>query len=170
MMRLHPGMMKRIGCMALWLVTLYSLLGCDYARMKEQEALQTYKTALPEMPAGTIPVGGGIETLRKSNPKSLRNPLPFSEETTNRGRENYAVYCIMCHGPKADGNGTVGQSFHPLPTALRDPKVQAMTDGEIFYNLSFGIKRQPPMAYTVSAQDLWAIVHYIRFLGSSSGS
>ncbi|GLI36242.1 c-type cytochrome [Desulforhabdus amnigena] len=147
----------------------FSLLcGCDYARMKEQEALRTYKTVIPEMPEGTIPTRGGIEIARKSDPKTLQNPLILSQESVARGKTGYETYCLMCHGPNADGNGTVGQSFHPLPTDLRDPKVQAQTDGEIFYKLSFGAKRQPPLAYTIAEEDRWAIVHFIRSLKSPS--
>ncbi len=145
------------------------LSGCDYARMKEQEAVKTYKTQLPEMPGESIPVGGGIAVLRASDPRSLENPHSFSPELVLQGEAAYRAYCIMCHGPKANGSGTVGQSFYPLPTNLRDPHVQEQTDGELFYKISFGYKRHPPLGYTVSLEDRWAIVHFIRSLANGQG-
>ena len=70
----------------------------------------------------------------------------------------------MCHGPKYDGNGTVGQSFKPLPTSLTSPKVRDKSDGELFIGLTFGFERQPPLADTVSTEDRWAVIHFLRSL------
>ena len=33
------------------------------------------------------------------------NPLPVSETVMERGRERFAISCLPCHGPIADGNG-----------------------------------------------------------------
>ena len=149
-------------------ILLGGLTACDYARMKEQEYVRTYEVALPEMPEGTIPVAGGLELTRTADPASLVNPLPHTPETVARGRAVYDIACLMCHGPRADGNGTVGQSFHPLPTNLRDPKVQTQLDGQIFYRVSFGFERQPPLYYTVAEEDRWAVIHFIRSLAEST--
>jgi hypothetical protein len=40
--------------------------------------------------------------------------------------------------------------------------VQQQRDGKLFYRISFGYKRHPPLSRTVSEEDRWAIVHYIR--------
>ena len=149
-------------CMLLLLPALWS---CDYARMKEQEALHTYKTEIPEMPEGTIPIKGGLQALREMNPEKLRNPLPFTQESVNQGKENYGYYCVMCHGTQADGNGTVGQSFSPLPTNLKSSYVQRKTDGRLFYTITFGLNRHPPLGFMLTEADRWAIIYYIRSLG-----
>jgi hypothetical protein len=144
--------------------------GCDYGRMKEQESIRTYETALPYMPQGTIPVGGGVETIRTSRPDALRNPLPPNPASVEQGQQAYGHYCVMCHGQKGDGNGTVGQSFAPLPSNLKKSPVQGQSDGELFYKISLGSGRHPSLAETVSEQDRWAIIHYMRSLkGESSG-
>ncbi len=152
------------------LAALFILAGCDYARMKEQEAVKTYKTQLPDMPEGTIPVEGGVAELRASDPRELTNPFPHSRELIAQGKTAYGHYCIMCHGPRADGNGTVGQSFFPLPTNLGTAHVQEHTDGELFYKISFGYKRHPPLGYTVPESDRWAVIHFMRSLGSGEDS
>lgn len=151
-------------------ILLGGLTACDYARMKEQEYVRTYEVALPQMPEGTIPVAGGVEITRVADPSTLVNPLPRTPETVERGRAVYDIACLMCHGPRADGNGTVGQSFHPLPTNLRDPKVQTQPDGLIFYRVSFGFERQPPLYYTVAEEDRWAVIHFIRSLAEKANN
>jgi mono/diheme cytochrome c family protein len=145
-------------------VLFCGLWGCDYGRMKEQEALRTYKTQIPEMPTGSVPVTGGLQVTRQANPEALRNPLAFNKDSVERGKTGYGYYCVMCHGSKADGDGTVGQSFYPLPTDLKSLYVQRQTDGRIFYTITFGLKRQPALGFMISEADRWAIIHYLRSL------
>jgi mono/diheme cytochrome c family protein len=140
------------------------LLACDYGRMKDQEALQTYETPLPEMPGRSIPVTGGIQIVKETPPENLSNPLPQNQEVLDRGKAGYGNYCVMCHGPKFNGNGTVGQSFSPLPTNLKDPYVQDQSDGRLFYTITFGLKRHPGLGFMITENNRWAIVHYIRSL------
>jgi hypothetical protein len=135
-----------------------------YGHMRNDEALNTFQLRLPAMPRGTIPVGGGIEVIRSSDPRGLINPLPLSRKVLDQGRGSYLTYCLQCHGPGFDGKATVGQSFYPLPTFLLDPKVQSQSDGELFYKISLGSKRQPPLYATVAAEDRWAVIHYLRAL------
>ena len=140
------------------------LSGCDYARMKEQEALQTYRTEMPMMTQGTVPVSGGFRIIRGTNPGALRNPLAFNEASVDRGKTAYSYTCVMCHGTKADGNGTVGQSFYPLPSDLRGSPVQNQPEGKLFYTITFGLNRHPALGFMIAETDRWAIVHYIRSL------
>ncbi len=160
-----PRVFLLLACMAL---VTQTICGCDYARMREDEALQTYQAVFPVMPKETIPVTGGIEVLAASNPESLVNPIPPSPETVETGRESYGFYCIQCHGPAADGKATVGQSFVPLPTNLKLPYVQSQSDGMLFYKISLGFLRHPPLAETVAEKRRWAVINFIRFLGAKS--
>ncbi len=142
--------------------------GCDYARMNEQESIRTYETSIPDMQEETIPVQGGVQVLRETDTEDLENPLPFTNNSIDLGKKAYGYFCVMCHGPKADGNGIVGQSFYPLPANLKSPDVQEQMDGDLFYTISFGMDRMPPLAYTVSEEDRWAIIHYTRSLAKGS--
>ena len=142
----------------------YLLTGCDYARMKDQESVRTYEAEMPGTVEGTIPIDGGIILLKSENPLKIQNPLSSTPETLERGRTAYGYFCIMCHGPKLDGNGTVGQSFAPLPTDLTSSYVRRQSDGALFYKISLGYRRHPPLANTVDGKDRWAILRYIRSL------
>jgi len=150
--------------MAVLIALTCHIVGCDYARMKDQESVRTYESEMPETVEGTIPINGGIAVLKSEDPAKLRNPLLSTPEVMERGRTAYGYFCMMCHGPKLDGNGTVGQSFSPLPADLVSPYVQGQNDGALFYKISLGYKRHPPLAHTVSSEDRWAIIVYIRSL------
>lgn len=156
--------MKALCCGGLLLAAV-TVGGCDYARMTNDEAVHTYERALPAQPKGTVPVGGGgAERARSTPPQALRNPLAATPQTVKEGRRVYENFCIHCHGPDADGNGTVGQSFAPLPADLAGPRVRGLTDGDLFTRVSFGSARHPPLADTLAECDRWAVVAYLRSL------
>jgi mono/diheme cytochrome c family protein len=86
----------------------------------------------------------------------------------NRGKAVYLTFCAQCHGLNYDGQGTVGQSFHPLPTNLRSPKVQSKPDGELFKSVSYGVPggRQPALHTTITIDDRWHVVAFVKSLGN----
>ena len=157
------------GFLAVLLFSLSILYSNYYGRMRDDEALNTFQMSLPVMPRGTIPLGGGIESLRKSDPDKLINPLPITRGVLDQGRKSYGYYCVQCHGPRLDGKATVGQSFYPLPADLLDPRVQDQKDGELFLKISLGYKRQPPLYATVAREDLWAVINYLRATAQLKG-
>ncbi len=155
---------RRVALIALFAFASLGLSGCYYAEMRDDEAVQAYNQEFPQMPKNTIPVDGGIWVEREANPMKLVNPVPDNPRMVARGSERYRFYCIQCHGPKLDGNGTVGQSFAPLPANLTSPQVQDKSDGEIFYEIRFGFNRHPPLYATATDDETWAIVRYVRSL------
>lgn len=157
----------RTLCLAVGLLAAaLTLWGCGYGRMNDDEAFQTFERSLPQMPKKAIPISGGVEVLRQSIPSDLVNPVSMSDESVGLGRERYQFYCVQCHGPKANGYGTVGQSFAPLPTDLTQSNVQDQSDGDLFYKISLGFNRHPPLAATIAVENRWAIINYLRFLVS----
>ncbi len=159
-----------IGAIFLFLLSFPAFLGCDYARMKEQEAIRTYQEKLPEMPRKTVPLVGGVQEIKDMDPGKMKNPLPQDQASLQRGRDGYGYYCVMCHGPKGDGQGTVGQSFSPLPTDLRGSPVQNQNDGRLFFTITFGFRRHPSLGFMVAEEDRWAIIYYIRSLSRPARS
>jgi len=128
---------KSIVLAAIMLLFIVTVWGCDYGRMKDQEALQTYKTRTPERPDGTVPLTGGLSPLKEMDPKGLLNPLPFNRESARR---EDGLWTLLHHVPRSqgDGHGTVGQSFYPLPTDLKTSYVQNQADGTLFYTSPSG--------------------------------
>ncbi len=145
---------------------VYILLGCDYARMREQASIRTYEAEPPEMPDQSIPIDGGAARLKTADLQKMVNPLPETGEVIERGRIEYGYFCVMCHGQNGDGRGTVGQSFAPLPTDLRSPYVQNQGDGILFYRVNFGYQRHPPLYSTLGQENSWAVIRYVRAMGA----
>ena len=146
----------------------FALFGCYYAEMRDDEAVQAYNEEFPQMPKKTIPVNGGIWVEREANPMELVDPLPDNSKMVAWGWERYRFYCVQCHGPMLDGNGTVGQSFAPLPANLKTSEVQEQSDGEIFYKIRFGFNRHPPLYATLTDDETWAVMRYVRSMREKS--
>ena len=143
---------------------LVTLTGCDYGRMYDQDSVKTYERNMPAPDPRTIPVQDGFQALKAADPRALLNPVPYSQQSVTYGKQAYAYFCVQCHGPRADGRGTVGQSFAPLPTDLSSPAVQTQTDEELYAKIRLGFRRHPQLFTTVSDDEAWAVVHYIRSL------
>jgi mono/diheme cytochrome c family protein len=146
----------------------------DYAaagRMRETPAVWPHEQPIPPMEAGIVAVSGGEALFRATPADKLVIPLNLNDLTViETGGKLYLTYCAQCHGTNYDGNGTVGQSFHPLPTDLRSTKVQSLSPGASFKEISYGMPkgRQPALATTIAVLDRWRIVAFVKTLGLRS--
>jgi mono/diheme cytochrome c family protein len=139
-----------------------------YGRMRETPAVKPHEEPLILMEAGIVPVSGGEAVLRATPGPALKPPLALEDANViARGKAVYFTFCAQCHGLNFDGNGTVGQSFQPLPTDLRSSAVQTKPAGGLFKSVSYGIPggRQPPLETTITIPDRWSIVAFAQSLG-----
>lgn len=140
-----------------------------FGRMWETPAIRPHEEAISYMAPGSVPVEGGEAEYRRMNGEEILSPLAPADRGAEAANGNilYVHYCIQCHGKNHDGNGTVGQSFAPLPGDLRSEKVQGMPDGVLFKEISYGIPggRQPALASTIMMDDRWRIIAYVKSLG-----
>jgi mono/diheme cytochrome c family protein len=139
-----------------------------YGRMRETPAVKPHEEPLILMEAGVVPVSGGEAVLRATSGPALKPPLEMADaKVIARGKAVYFTFCAQCHGPNYDGNGTVGQSFMPLPTDFRTSAVQTQPVGELFKSVSYGIPggRQPPLETTIPIDDRWSVVAFVKSLG-----
>jgi mono/diheme cytochrome c family protein len=139
-----------------------------YGRMWETPAIRPLEEPALSTPRDIVSQGGSEALFRVTPPEQLNFPQEtVRSEHVERGETLYFTFCAQCHGKDLDGNGTVGQSFHPLPTDLRSQKVQSLSDGALFKDISFGTPegRQPPLAGTIDVPERWSIVAYIKSLG-----
>lgn len=139
-----------------------------YGRMRETPAVRPYEAPLLIKEAGLVPVNGGEAIYRVSAGIDLRSPIDLTQPAViARGKNVYRIYCAQCHGYNYDGNGTVGQSFAPLPTDLRSAKVQNSPPGGLFKSISYGIPdgRQPPLHATITFEDRWKVIAFVKSLG-----
>ena len=96
--------------------------------------------------------------------KAKKNPLPADAATVAQGKKVAEVNCVSCHGAKGKGDGAAAVALNPKPADWTSKKVQAESDGEIFWKLSTGRGAMPSWKF-LPENDRWALVRYIRSLG-----
>ena len=141
-----------------------------WGRMWQTPAVRPYENPILIMDDDVVPIHGGEALYRNADPATLHSPFtPATAEIIEEGSKLYFTFCQQCHGVNHDGQGTVGQSFAPLPTDLRNTKVQTTVEGVMFKEISYGVDRpgarQPALATTIFPDDRWKIVHYVKSLG-----
>lgn len=115
---------------------------------------------------------GDSAGMRAAN--ELRNP--FDTTTAIVAHNNtvplkdaerlYLVNCGVCHGPALDGNGPLykgGEGPYPAaPRPLNGDYAKKLTDGSIFYTITFGKGAMGSYASQLRPEQRWAVVSYIR--------
>jgi mono/diheme cytochrome c family protein len=156
-----------IGLIVWGLITLYDE-NLKVGRMWETPAVKPHEAAIPIMDRNTVPFNGGEVVFRLSDPVTIQAPFDLTPKAViTAGQIGYGRYCIHCHGKNYDGQGTVGQSFAPLPGDLRTAKIQNKPVGQLFHEISYGVPggRQPALAGTISVAERWKIIGFIKSLG-----
>ena len=93
--------------------------------------------------------------------QSLPNPVPDTPEALADGEWLYGVYCAVCHGTTGQGDGQIAEHYPRMPN-LSAPNVHNYTDGWIYGIIRDGGRRMPPFAASMSADEKWALVHFLR--------
>lgn len=96
--------------------------------------------------------------------RQMKNPVPSSEASITSGSQAYEKECLSCHGRKGKGNGPNSFTLEKEPGDLTSSKVQNQTDGELFWKITEGRKPMPSARLTLSDNQRWEVVNYIRTL------
>jgi len=94
--------------------------------------------------------------------KDLVNPFLRDKASIEAGRSLYNANCAMCHGPEGKGDGPVAPAYIPQPADLTSPRVQSLTDGDIFLRVTNGFGTMPDFRKKLSPEERWHIVNYVR--------
>ena len=177
---------RLLGCpvLALGLATLAACSGSGERPMRvlfpDMFASLSYKAydphptlargqALQLPPEGTAPLedrlfpyGAGAEEARRAG-RELRNPFEPTPANLKRGRKVYDTICIVCHGPKGEGDGPIIGRF-PNPPSLLADRARGLPDGQVFHVIARGQGIMPSHAAQVLPDDRWRVVLYLRGL------
>jgi mono/diheme cytochrome c family protein len=95
------------------------------------------------------------------------NPVPVTVKLMERGHERYQVNCSPCHGSLGDGKGITQKLGMAIVANLHEARIVQQTDGEIFNTITHGKNLMGPYGSTVTVEDRWAIISYLRALQRS---
>jgi mono/diheme cytochrome c family protein len=91
-------------------------------------------------------------------------PAPVTQETLERGRERFEIYCAVCHGRTGEGNGMIVRRGFPAPTSFHVDRLREAPAGHFVEVITYGYGLMYPYASRVEPADRWAIAAYIRAL------
>lgn len=119
-------------------------------------------------PEHTVPVGfkaykpGFDPNLAKAD----KNPLAgeMSDEVLLVGQKYFNTNCMICHGTKGAGDGTVAAKMPNKPPSLLSEKIRGWADGQIYQVITVGQGTMGPYASHIPQQHRWQVVNYIRHL------
>jgi mono/diheme cytochrome c family protein len=117
---------------------------------------------------GILLLGGGAlawaagEWKAPAAAKTTKNPVDKASGV-KLGQALFQENCVICHGKLGKGDGEAAAAMKPRPRSLIDRRVQAQTDGELFWKISEGREAMPGWK-SISEKERWSLVHYIRAL------
>ena len=119
-------------------------------------------------PDGAVPVTGAPPTLTYAQAENLANPVPRTSESLERARRVYQVNCATCHGAAGDGKGPMASYYARSPAGvvppvdLAAPRVQARTDGQLWWIIGQGLGNMPPYQDLLADDEIWLMVLFTR--------
>jgi mono/diheme cytochrome c family protein len=97
------------------------------------------------------------------------NEVQADEESIQRGAVIYTSLCISCHGEDGMGTGPAGAELNPTPAPIARTS-QMLGDAYLLWRISEGgvpfQTQMPVWKDTLSQQQIWDVVNYVRALGS----
>ena len=148
-------------------------------KLRPQAANGFFKSGISSQlnPAGTVARGSAYEDNAANTgivPGTTNwvdyIPVPVTATLMARGRERYDINCAPCHGPQGDGKGITTKLGMSVIADLHDTstrKIVQMPDGQLFNTITYGKNLMGPYAASLSVEDRWAVIAYVRALQRS---
>jgi len=95
--------------------------------------------------------------------KGKKSPIAASAKVAEQGKKLSQANCVSCHGATWKGNGVAAVALDPKPADWTSKKIQAETDGQLFWKITNGRGAMPAWRH-LPENDRWALVQYIRTL------
>ena len=120
-------------------------------------------------PKGSIPRGyhpflyGDTDAERERAGKELIDTRASSKERIARGKLLYENTCLICHGSKGQGDGTLTKKY-PEPPAFNGRALRDYKDGNFYYSIVKGFGDMPSHAAQLDDFDRWDVILYIHEL------
>jgi mono/diheme cytochrome c family protein len=115
--------------------------------------------------AGTVARGHLPYAIEDQNDAGvLANPLPRTEEVLKKGRQNFSIFCSVCHGILGDGKTSLTAAYGAKPANLDSQTFRDYEDGKIYHVIVAGKNSMPSYAAELTEDERWSVIHYVRAL------
>lgn len=180
--------------MNFWIIRFFGflVLALSFAACSDDGQVKTKLQYVPDMadaptvkphedyldpPTGSVPLFSIIypDTPQDAE-KVLKNPLGenVSDNTLEKGKFLFDIYCKVCHGADGRGQGTLGAAY-PAPPNISGEPYTNYKDGFFFHRITFGsfVKQgdswisaglMPAYGDKTDPNERWEIVAYVRKL------
>lgn len=105
------------------------------------------------------PAVQGQEWLVPEDLAAVSNPSEYTLENVKAGKAIYLKNCKSCHGDPGKNNPL---TLVPMPIDIASERMQANSDGALFYKITRGRGVMPPFESTLSESERWQLVNFIR--------
>ena len=103
--------------------------------------------------------------------KKRPNPVKATPQALAAAKKIYTEMCMQCHGDTGKGDGTEAMMYTVKPANFTDAHMmKEMTDGEIFFKMTEGRKPMPGFKNTLSEEQRWQLVHFVRTFAAPSAA
>jgi mono/diheme cytochrome c family protein len=92
------------------------------------------------------------------------NPIKPDPTSLKEAKVLYLNTCGPCHGDKGKGDGIAAVACDPKPADHTSNFVQQESDGSLFWKISEGRGPMPSYKTTLTLNQKWLLVNYIRTL------
>jgi len=106
----------------------------------------------------------GDEWVAPARAAKKKNPVEANEASLAKGKTVYVKECQSCHGEKGKGDGPGVKDLEKKPEDLTLPKILNQTDGALFWKITEGRKPMASYEKTLSEEERWHVINYMRSL------
>jgi mono/diheme cytochrome c family protein len=98
--------------------------------------------------------------------KKLKNPVAPTEENIEAGRLLFNRHCASCHGEDGKAKTDIAAAMKVKPTDLTGHEMHGITDGEIYWVITNGIKKSgmPALNAKTKPNERWQMALYVKHL------
>ncbi|MEO5570529.1 MAG: cytochrome c [Bacteroidia bacterium] len=98
----------------------------------------------------------------------VKNPVVSDAASLAAAKIIYTKQCGKCHGKKGMGDGPNAATLDKPVDPLNNAATTAQTDGELFWKISEGKKPMPSTKKSLSDEQRWQLVNYVRTFSSAT--
>jgi len=126
---------------------------------------------------GSVPYyyGDTEEERARASKEITQNPFPITDKGLAEGKQLYEIYCGICHGENANGQGYLVREEDPAkgivagvyPAAPANFMLDTFVNsspGRFYHAIMHGKNVMGSYADKLSYRERWEVIHYIRSL------